>query len=270
MTKDFKKQSTADSAFGQYGLGWMVGGIAIGLLIGAGMYALANKGNVADTSTPPSADTTTVNTSSALTPPTAAPDTTAALAGNNGAASLQDSPAKTNEAVDETPGFSYHAVLPQLEIDVQLSAQVEQQMNATQPAPDKTAADKKKAPEKPETEKKTTTPEKALEKTPEETAEKSPEKASTTPEKTSPPAPASATPTGFNGFQIGSYKTQDQAANMQQRLQQNGLNSRIEAANVQGATWYRVKIGPASSAAMFHKWQQTLSGMGISPMAVRM
>ena len=266
MTKDFKQQSAAGSAFGQYGLGWMVGGVAIGLLIGAGMYALANKGNVANTSAPPSADTTTVNTSSALTPPTATPNTTAALAGNNGAASLQDSPAKTNEAADETPGFSYHAVLPQLEIDVPLSAQVEQQMNATQPTPDKTTEAKKKEPAKPETEKKTATPDKA----PEKTAEKSPEKASAVPEKKAPPAPASVTPTGFNGFQIGSYKTQEQAANMQRRLQQNGLNTRIEVANVQGATWYRVKIGPASSAAMFHKWQQTLSGMGISPMAVRM
>ena len=270
MTKDFKQQSAAGSAFGQYGLGWMIGGVAIGLLIGAGMYALANKGNVANTSAPSSADTTTVNTSSALTPPTATPNTTAALEGNNGTASLQDSPAKTNETIDETPGFSYHAVLPQLEIDVPLSAQVEQQMYATQPAPDKTAADKKKAPEKPETEKKTATPDKAPEKITEKTAEKLPEKANAVPEKKAPPAPTSATPTGFNGFQIGSYKTQDQAANMQQRLQQNGLNTRIEAANVQGATWYRVKIGPASSAAMFHKWQQTLSGMGISPMAVRM
>lgn len=266
MTKDFKQQSAAGGAFGQYGLGWMVGGVAIGLLIGAGMYALANKGNVANTSATPSADSTTLNTSSALTPPTTAPGTTAALAGNNGAASLQDSPSKTNEAVDETPGFSYHAVLPQLEIDVPLSAQVEQQMAATQAQPDKTATDTKKATEKKETEKKTTAPEKA----PAKIAEKTPEKATDVPEKKAAPAPVSAAPTGFNGFQIGSYKTPDQAATMQHRLQQNGLNSRVEAANVQGATWYRVKIGPANSAAMFQKWQQTLSGMGISPMAVRM
>ena len=77
-------------------------------------------------------------------------------------------------------------------------------------------------------------------------------------------------PTGFNGYQIGSYKTPDQAANMQSRLKKKGLSSRVEQASVQGATWYRVRIGPATSLEMLQKWQQTLSGMGISPMAVRM
>jgi cell division septation protein DedD len=264
MTKDFKQQSATGSAFGQYGLGWMVGGVAIGLLIGAGMYALANKGNVADTNASLTTDTTAVNTSGALTPSTTTSGT-AAPAGNNGAASLQDSPAKTNEAVDETPGFSYHAVLPQLEIDVPLSAQVEQQMNAAQAKAEKPAADPKPVTEKKESEKQPT----KVEKTPEKIAEKTPEKAAVVPEKKTS-APVSATPTGFNAFQIGSYKTQDQAATMQQRLQQHGLSSRIEAANVQGATWYRVKMGPASSAATFHQWQQTLSGMGISPMPLRM
>jgi cell division protein FtsN len=146
-------------------------------------------------------------------------------------------------------------------------------MNAAQAKAEKPAADPKPVTEKKESEKQPTkvekTPEKVPEKSAEKTPEKTPEKAAVAPEKKTP-APVSATPTGFNAFQIGSYKTQDQAANMQQRLQQHGLSSRIEAANVQGTTWYRVKIGPASSAATFHQWQQTLSGMGISPMPLRM
>jgi cell division protein FtsN len=33
---------------------------------------------------------------------------------------------------------------------------------------------------------------------------------------------------------------------------------------------YRVRIGPATDQAMLDKWQKTLSGMGITPLAVRM
>ncbi|MGB5599475.1 SPOR domain-containing protein [Thiothrix litoralis] len=228
MTKDFKKQSTADSAFGQYGLGWMVGGVAIGLLIGAGMYALANKGNAPDASATTQAS---LSTSEAATA-----DMDTVLVGNNAAISLQDSPPAGNEPLEESPGFSYHAVLPQLEVDVPLAPQVEQApATKTSKATDKklevTAAQDKVSDKK---------------------------------------AAASVMPTGFNGYQIGSYKTPDQAANMQGRLKKKGLSSRVEQASVQGATWYRVRIGPATSLEMLQKWQQTLSGMGISPMAVRM
>ncbi|QQZ30941.1 SPOR domain-containing protein [Thiothrix subterranea] len=57
---------------------------------------------------------------------------------------------------------------------------------------------------------------------------------------------------------------------MQSRLKKKGLSSRIETANIQGATWFRVRVGPATSPEMLQQWQQTLSGMGISPMAIRM
>lgn len=252
MTKDFKKQSASTSALGQYGMGWMVGGVAIGLLIGAGMFALAKKGNAPDASTTPPAVVSAVNAGNAANP----------QALNNGTASLQDAPTTktTNKTAEETPGFSYHAVLPQLEINVPLSAQAEQQAAAVQQPPlDKAATDKKKEAALPP-------PKEADKKTAADTA-KPAEKAA---DKKPAPQPASVVPNGLNGFQIGSYKTQDQAAEMLNRLKQHGLNARIEQAHVQGATWFRVKIGPASSPDMMHKWQQTLSGMGISPMAVRM
>ncbi len=176
-------------------------------------------------------------------------------------ASLQDVAAPANEPREETPGFSYHAVLPQLEVDVPPSILAEQRAVASQAAAAKDKAAEKKAPAPAaakEADKKAAVP----------TAPKA------TDNKTAaaPPAPpaATATPTGFNGFQIGSYKTKDQATDMQNRLKKNGLNSRVEQANVQGATWFRVRLGPASSPDMLDKWQQTLSGMGISPLAVRM
>lgn len=250
MTKDFKKQAAADSTFGQFGMGWMAGGIALGLLIGAGMYALANKGN------PPDTAATAPQTLASNTPLTAPVD-----AGNPAtttqpgtAASTQDVAAPAGETGQETPGFSYHAVLPQLEVDVPVSVQVEQQAAADKRAEDKQAdkpkpgADKQEKPAKAEPEAK-----------PAEAA----------------PAPAEAPaiqpiPTGFNGFQIGSYKTEGQATDMQGRLKRGGLNSRIEQANVKGEVWFRVRLGPATSPDMMQKWQQTLSGMGISPLAVRM
>lgn len=241
MTKDFKKQAASDNAFGQYGLGWMVGGITIGLLIGAGMYALASKGNIPA----PTAATATqdpANVSASLTGTAAGTEANppSTQAGN---ATLQDVSAPAEEPPSEDiPGFSYHAVLPQLEIDIPLSVQAEQQA-AAKPADDK----KKEAPA---------------------TAKQATDKKAEIP----PPAPAApvAVPTGFNGFQIGSYKTAAQAADMQKRLKRNGLNTRVEQASVNGAVWFRVRLGPAASADMLQKWQQTLSGMGISPMPVRM
>jgi cell division septation protein DedD len=245
MTKDFKKQAAADSTLGQYGLGWMAGGITIGLLIGAGMYVLANKGTVPDaaSNTPPAAATATLDTTNPSTAgisPSIQP----------GTASQQDVAAPVEESGSENPGFSYHAVLPQLEVDVPIAVEVEQQAAAAKQAKEQKAANK--AAEKPTTKAETDTT---------KTAEKPSTEA----------APAlQPIPTGFNGFQVGSYKTAEQASNLQNRLQRGGLNTRVEQANVKGEVWFRVRLGPATSPDMMQKWQQTLSGMGISPLAVRM
>ncbi len=240
MTKDFKQQAVSGSAFGQYGLGWMVGGVAIGLIIGAGMYALANKGNVPATraTNPTSSNMTTSSVGDSATP------TDSTLIGGDTPEMAAD--ATPEPAPDEAPGFSYHAVLPQLEIDVPLAVQVEQQAAAPKPANEKKSA---------------VVP-------PPKEADKKPALADTPKPETKKSAPAAIS--GSNAFQIGSYKTQDQAADMQSRLKKKGLNSRIETANVQGATWFRVRVGPATSPEMLQQWQQTLSGMGISPLAIRM
>lgn len=231
MTKDFKTQASANAAFGQYGLGWMAGGIAIGLLIGAAMYFFtANKqspqpaSNVnTATATPPAAASTTPSTS---TPEAANP-------------TLSQQDAASEPPAQEQPGFSYHAVLPQLEVDVPVAMHQQPsavpQAKKTEPAAANTPAAKPAD---------------------------------------APPAEEKAAlqpiPTGFNGFQVGSYKTQDQAIALQNRLKRGGLEARIEQADVKGETWFRVRLGPAASPEMMQKWQQTLSGMGISPLAVRM
>jgi len=218
MTKDFKQQAASDSAFSQYGMGWMLGGVAIGLLVGLALYAL-NGPNGTPTAAPLQANTQLSPLMNAGAAQNSVPASNPAL---NTAPANPSSP-------EETPGFSYHAVLPQLEVGVPITA--------VQPAPP-TGANK---------DSKTTKPPATA--------------------KTEPPAPAGK---GVNGFQLGSYKTQAQANTLQGRLKKNGLNARIESAEVDGGTVFRVRIGPATSQEMLDKWQQTLSGMGISPMAIRM
>lgn len=228
MTKDFKQQAASDSAFSQYGMGWMLGGVAIGLLVGLALYALNGKNGTTtsitattQTSTPP------IQVMSAGMAQNGVPANNPAL---NTAPANQSSP-------EEMPGFSYHAVLPQLEVNVP--------MTAVQPsAPAGATKDSKttKAPVTAKTEDKPA-------------------------DKKEPPA---AVAKGVNGFQLGSYKTQAQASTLQGRLKKGGLNARIEPAQVNGGTVFRVRLGPATSQEMLDKWQQTLSGMGISPMAVRM
>lgn len=217
MTKDFKKPAPAASSLGQYGMSWMLGGIAIGLLAGLAMYAIANKGEqpiatdvAASTSMPADSGTQLAQA-----------ETTQSAETMTDAPAMHD--ALVEETSDETPEFSYHAVLPQLEVNIPVAVQNEQ------------AAVKK-------------------------ATEKSKE-AETTP---------AAKLGNANGFQLGSYKTEAQANALQTRLKKSGLSTRVEQADVKGVAWWRVRIGPANSQEVLNKWQQTLSGMGISAMPVRM
>lgn len=241
MTKDFKKPSATASNFGQYGMGWMLGGIAIGLLAGLAMYALANKGEQPLASSTPAPTSATADSAqyAATTAPAAGTmtDTTPAM---------RDAPEE--ESREEIPGFSYHAVLPQLEVGIPVTVLQEQAAQAK--------AESVKAAPKDE---KTTDKNKEKEK---ESAKKEPAK-----EKAETPV---AKLGNTNGFQLGSYKTQEQAASLQGRLKKSGLNTRVESANVNGQTWFRVRLGPATSPEMLNKWQQTLTGMGISAMPIRM
>lgn len=226
MTKDFKTPTStgSESSFGQYGMSWMLGGIAIGLLAGLAMYALASKNEqpAANTPVPATAASNTQYAASTLPAGQQQGETMT----DTVSATMRDAPVE--EETDEAPGFSYHAVLPQLEVGIPITVQEEQAVQAK--------AEAKKAAKKEE--KKTDTAAPSLSKA--------------------------------NGFQLGSYKTQAQATALQNRLKKNGLNTRVEQGSVNGQTWYRVRLGPATSQEMLNKWQQTLSGMGISPMAVRM
>lgn len=204
MTKDFKKHTTTDGSFGQYGLGWMLGGIAIGLLVGAGMYALANKNpNLATQALTPTQETQVTTTTTQAASPTEM--------------EAEEIMEKTSTASQ----FSYHAVLPQLEIEIPDSVKEEQTKRAE--------------------------------------AKAKPQQASKIPANR-----------GYNGLQIGSYKTERSALRAQAQLQQQGLASLVEQATSRGTLWYRVRIGPTDSHDKLEQLNQTLSNMGIIPMPVRM
>ena len=219
MTKDFKTYASSDQTLGQYGLGWMLGGIAIGLLVGLAMYVLAQKGET--TAQNPAAPGTTspvVNTQPVPGATNVAASTVTNLA-----------PADTPLTPDtHTPGFSYHAVLPQLEVDVPIAVQPEQTS---------TPADNKK-------DTKVTVPATAAKAAETKTTDKAADKNASKPTAAEPaktalketkadtvPPAASA---GMNGFQIGSYKTEPQASAMHSRLKQHGLNARVERADING------------------------------------
>ncbi|CAA6800016.1 MAG: Unknown protein [uncultured Thiotrichaceae bacterium] len=214
MTRDFK-QNKSNATPNQYGLSWVLGGIAVGLLAGGLVYAYmsnqVNTGNSTETAT------------GAEIPPPSVSET------NNPA--LQDTPEK-----DTRPGFIYHAVLPQLEVDVPI------------PAPQETAPANQEPIEEPVL-------------VEEEAAEA---------QVAAVQEAQSNIAKGRYMFQLGAYQSQAQAIQMQRRAQQNGMNTRIETANINGKTWFRVRLGPTDNLQTVNIWKQRLSGMGINPMMIRL
>ncbi len=232
MTKDFKIAETTASS--QYGISWVLGGIAVGLLAGAVVYALMSPKT-------PTAVAATATSASTTSPVLAANTAGANPTGSTIASSLEDKPSTT---ADNRPGFSYHAVLPQLEMSVPMTVE-EDNPNG-------------------ETTKKVVTEEKAAEKKPAKTIE--------TTEAQIEPATAK-TQTVAQGkvmYQLGAYKSEAQANQIQHLASQKGLNTRVEATEIKGERWYRVRLGPTNDANTATRWKQMLSGMGISAMEIRL
>ena len=228
MTKDFKIAETTASS--QYGISWVLGGIAVGLLAGAVVYALMSP----KTPTVSAATTTPASTSSSLASNSTGAGTASA------ASSLQDKPTTQ----DSRPGFSYHAVLPQLEMSVPIT------VHEDNPDGDST--------------KKLAAEEKDPEKNP------APKVAEATEEKPEPAAVAKPVAQGKVMYQLGAYKSEAQAGQIQRLASQKGLNTRIEATEIKGERWYRVRLGPTNDANTATRWKQMLSGMGISAMEIRL
>lgn len=230
MTKDFKGGHSSASKTSQYGVSWMLGGIAIGLLVGIAIYAFAhmspNDAN-ASANTNPATTTQTTAAASATSPVnvnTATADNTA----GNGNASLRDTPSNSNDTgSNERPGFSYHALLPEVDFTPEVPVMHE-------PTP---TVNKKKADDKPAQEQETE---------------------------------QDITRAGRYMFQVGAFKTAQQAENRRRKLQSIGLNTRVEKAEVRGQLWHRVRLGPSTDLKMVNRWQQTLQRAGLDYTKIRL
>ena len=106
MTKDFKTSTVTQPNVAQYGMSWMFGGIAIGLIVGLFVYIVINK----DINAVPSPSEVQADTNAAST----ALQETALMQGNTTNTSSQAD-------TQVQPNFSYHAVLPQLDVPVAIT-----------------------------------------------------------------------------------------------------------------------------------------------------
>lgn len=216
MTRDFKQNETTTPS-SQYGISWVLGGIAVGLLAGAVVYALMSRPDLVDFELPGMGQKKQMTTQE-LKPPTSP------LAdGTPTQPTLIDKPQE-----DSRPGFSYHAVLPQLELDVQVAAPRETAPTNQQELP-------------------------RIEQVEAEVA-----------------AQEQVNNQGRYMFQLGAYRNRNQAIQMQRRARQNGMNTRVESAQVNGQTWYRVRLGPTDNLQIVNRWKQRLNSMGINPMMIRL
>ena len=216
MTRDFKQNETTTPA-NQYGISWVLGGIAVGLLAGAVVYALMSRPDLVNLNLPGISGQKQNTVQQTIQPPVSP------LAdGTQTQPTLADKPVE-----DSRPGFSYHAVLPQLELDVPVAApreaapthkQVLPRIEQAQPEQQQQAVNNQ----------------------------------------------------GSYMFQLGAYRNRNQAVQMQQRAKQNGMNTRVESAQVNGQTWYRVRLGPTDNLQIVNRWKQRLNSMGINPMMIRL
>lgn len=96
--------------------------------------------------------------------------------------------------------------------------------------------------------------------------------ASTTPAAT-PPAPTAsataATSTVRYLLQAGAFSAQDEAEGTKARLAMAGVGARVEPAQINGTTVYRVRMGPYNSASELAAAKAKLEASGLQAMAIK-
>ena len=70
-------------------------------------------------------------------------------------------------------------------------------------------------------------------------------------------------------IQAGAFKNQDEAENLKATIAMTGEVARIESAEINGTTVYRVRLGPYSTASTLSAAKQTLSSHGIEGQAIK-
>jgi len=86
---------------------------------------------------------------------------------------------------------------------------------------------------------------------------------------TAPPAPAATTKPGTYFLQAGAFRAADDAEAMRARVLMLGLSARVEAANINGTTLHRVRVGPFNGLDEMNKARSRLGGEKIETSVVR-
>lgn len=80
---------------------------------------------------------------------------------------------------------------------------------------------------------------------------------------------ASTAPTGRYILQAGAFGASSDAEATKAKIALAGLNARVESAQINGKTVYRVRMGPYSSATDLAEAKQKLSASGLPAMAIK-
>lgn len=70
-------------------------------------------------------------------------------------------------------------------------------------------------------------------------------------------------------LQVGAYRTTKDAERIKAKLALQGMQARIETADVKGITWHRVRLGPFQRASDLDRTKQQLLNAGHKAMAIR-
>ena len=67
----------------------------------------------------------------------------------------------------------------------------------------------------------------------------------------------------------GAFKNQEEAENLKATIAMTGEVARIESADINGTTVYRVRLGPYNTASSLSAAKQALSNHGIEGQAIK-
>lgn len=103
----------------------------------------------------------------------------------------------------------------------------------------------------------------------EQQAEQQAQQQPETPAATPAPAPAPAAAAERFVLQAGAFRSSSDAESLRARIALSGLVARVETAQIDGDTVYRVRMGPYTSASQLESAKQQLASNGIEAVAIR-
>ena len=231
MTKDFKDPQNKDTPLNDI-VSWILAGIALGLFVALMIYLFSgNPSQTTEQSSAKPSDSTLLNASqNSKTPLT--PEEKQRQERLDKMAELdrvvEDNLSKAED--DPRPTFNYHVILPTLDVEVPVTRPTdwhEQKKSSSHHKSHKSAEKHNQANKKEQTK----------------------------------------TSTNKNNvryiIQVGSYQNKAEAEKMRRKVSSLG-RAYIEAANIKGKTWYRVRIGPIADTSKVNKIKSTLSARGIA------